>query len=146
MSCSVTTRTTALTARTIDPAGWLNTGDLARRESDGTLFIVGRTKELIIRSGFNVYPPEVEAVLNSHPSVTHSAVVGRTVPGNEEVIAFVELRPHTQATPAEIAAYLRPLLAPYKQPAEIRIVPTLPVAANGKVLKHRLTDLARQSG
>jgi long-chain acyl-CoA synthetase len=135
----------ALTARTIDAAGWLNTGDLARRDSDGALFIVGRTKELIIRSGFNVYPPEVEAVLNSHPAVTHSAVVGRTVPGNEEVVAFVELRPHARATPAELAAYLRPLLAPYKQPAEIRIVPTLPVAANGKVLKHRLTDLARQS-
>ncbi len=135
-----------LTARTINPAGWLNTGDLARCDPDGTLFIVGRTKELIIRSGFNVYPPEVEAALNSHPAITHSAVVGRTVPGNEEVIAFVELRPKTSATATEIAVYLRPLLAPYKQPAEIHIVPTLPVAANGKVLKHRLADLARQSG
>jgi long-chain acyl-CoA synthetase len=135
----------ALTARTINSEGWLNTGDLARCEPDGTLFIVGRTKELIIRSGFNVYPPEVEAVLNSHPAITHSAVVGRAVPGNEEVIAFVELRPQASATTAEIAAYLRPLLAPYKQPAEIRIVPTLPVAANGKVLKHRLADLAKQT-
>jgi long-chain acyl-CoA synthetase len=136
----------ALTARTINADGWLNTGDLARCDADGTLFIVGRTKELIIRSGFNVYPPEVEAVLNSHPAVTQSAVVGRNVPGNEEVIAFVELRPQALATAAEIAAYLRPLLAPYKQPAEIRIVPTLPVAANGKVLKHRLADLAKLSG
>ena len=136
----------ALTARTINAEGWLNTGDLARCDPDGALFIVGRTKELIIRSGFNVYPPEVEAVLNSHPAITHSAVVGRSVPGNEEVIAFVELRPQASATTTEIAAYLRPLLAPYKQPAEIHIVPTLPVAANGKVLKHRLADLARQSG
>jgi long-chain acyl-CoA synthetase len=135
-----------LTARTVNAEGWLNTGDLARRDSEGTLFIVGRTKELIIRSGFNVYPPEVEAVLNSHPAITHSAVVGRVVPGNEEVIAFVELRPDTRATAAEIAAYLRPLLAPYKQPAEICIVPALPVAANGKVLKHRLADLAKQAG
>lgn len=136
----------ALTARTINAEGWLNTGDLARCDPDGTLFIVGRTKELIIRSGFNVYPPEVEAVLNSHPAIAHSAVVGRTVPGNEEVIAFVELRPESSATVAEIAAYLRPLLAPYKQPAEIHIVPALPVAANGKVLKHRLADLAKRCG
>jgi long-chain acyl-CoA synthetase len=104
------------------------------------LAIVGRTKELIIRSGFNVYPVEVEAVLNAHPAILHSAVLGRVVPGNEEVIAFVELRPGVPATAADIAAYLRPLLAPYKQPAEIRIVPVLPVAANGKVLKHRLAD------
>ncbi len=139
-------RNDALTARTIDADGWLNTGDLARCDADGTLFIVGRTKELIIRSGFNVYPPEVEAVLNSHPAITLSAVVGRAVPGNEEVIAFVELRPHASATAMEIAAYLRPLLAPYKQPAEIRIMAALPVAANGKVLKHRLADLVNPVG
>ncbi len=137
-------RNEALTARTISAEGWLNTGDLARCDPDGALFIVGRTKELIIRSGFNVYPVEVEGVLNAHPAIMLSAVVGRAVPGNEEVIAFVELRPGTRASPEQIAMYLRPLLASYKQPAEIRVVPTLPVAANGKVLKHRLADLARQ--
>jgi long-chain acyl-CoA synthetase len=134
-----------LTRRTIDGEGWLDTGDLARCDADGALFIVGRTKELIIRSGFNVYPPEVEAVLNSHPAVMHSAVVGRAVPGNEEVIAFVELKPGETAAPAAIAAFLSPRLAPYKQPAEIRVLPSLPVAANGKVLKHRLAELARSS-
>ncbi len=132
------------TARVIDAQGWLNTGDLARHDADGTLHIVGRTKELIIRSGFNVYPPEVEAVLNSYPGVTHSAVVGRAVPGNEEVVAFVELRPGAVTTSAEIAAFLRTRLAPYKQPAEIHVLPALPVAANGKVLKHRLAGLAMQ--
>jgi len=137
-------RNPAATARVIDAQGWLDTGDLARRDADGTLFIVGRTKELIIRSGFNVYPPEVEAVLNSYPGVTHSAVVGRAVPGNEEVVAFVELKPGTVATPADIAAYLRSRLAPYKQPAEIRVLASLPVAANGKVLKHRLAGIATQ--
>jgi long-chain acyl-CoA synthetase len=133
-------RNASLTAATVDGNGWLNTGDIARCDDDGMLAIVGRTKELIIRSGFNVYPVEVEAVLNAHPAILHSAVLGRVVPGNEEVIAFVELRPGVPATAADIAAYLRPLLAPYKQPAEIRIVPVLPVAANGKVLKHRLAD------
>ena len=135
-------RNAALTAATVDAAGWLNTGDLARCDPDGTLSIVGRTKELIIRSGFNVYPVEVEAVLNAHPSILHSAVVGRAVEGNEEVVAFVELRPGASASTAELALHARALLAPYKQPAEIRIVDALPVAANGKVLKHRLAESA----
>ncbi len=133
-------RNAALTAATVDHEGWLNTGDLAQFHDDGALVIVGRTKELIIRSGFNVYPVEIESVLNANPSILHSAVVGRVVPGNEEVVAFVELRPGAHATSAELAAYLRPLLAPYKQPVEIRIMASLPVAANGKVLKHRLVD------
>ena len=139
-------RNEALTARTVDAEGWLNTGDLARCDPDGTLYIVGRTKELIIRSGFNVYPVEVEGVLNAHPAILLSAVVGRAVSGNEEVVAFVELRPGIRVSAEQIAAYLRPLLAPYKQPVEIHVVSTLPVAANGKVLKHRLADLAKQVG
>ena len=79
-----------LTAKAIDPDGWFLTGDLARLEGDA-LFIVGRSKEMIIRSGFNVYPAEVEAVLNSHEAIVQSAVVGRQVDGNEEVVAFVQL-------------------------------------------------------
>lgn len=133
-------RNAALTAATVDGDGWLNTGDLAQCDADGSLAIVGRTKELIIRSGFNVYPVEIEAVLNAHPAVLLSAVVGRAVPANEEVVAFVELRPGAQARSSELAGYLRPLLAPYKQPAEIHIMPALPVASNGKVLKHRLAE------
>src|SRR5467141_2210926 len=75
-----------LTAKVIDSEGWFNTGDLAKIEAD-CLYIVGRTKELIIRSGFNVYPAEVESVLNSLEAVLQSAVVGRAVNGNEEVVA-----------------------------------------------------------
>ena len=81
-----------LTAKAIDREGWFNTGDLARFDGD-CLYIVGRTKEMIIRSGFNVYPAEVEAVLSSHKAVVQSAVVGRAVDGNEEVVAFVQLMP-----------------------------------------------------
>jgi acyl-CoA synthetase (AMP-forming)/AMP-acid ligase II len=135
-------RDPALTARTIDAEGWLNTGDIARRGPDGALFIVGRTKELIIHSGFNVYPVEVESVLNAHPAVTHSAVVGRSVEGNEEVVAFVELAPGANATPDELAHFAAESLAPYKRPAEILILPALPAAASGKILKHRLRALA----
>ena len=138
-------RDPALTTRTIDADGWLNTGDIARRGPDGALFIVGRTKELIIHSGFNVYPVEVESVLNAHPAVTHSAVVGRPVEGNEDVIAFVELAPGASATPEELARFAAASLAPYKRPAEIVILPTLPAAASGKILKHRLRALAARA-
>jgi len=134
----------ALTAEAIDAGGWLDTGDIARQDADGALFIVGRAKELIIRSGFNVYPAEVEAVLNAHPAVLHSAVVGRAVSGNEEVVAFVELKPGESTTPAELARYVEGELAPYKRPSEIVVAPQLPVAANGKILKHRLAELARR--
>ena len=143
-------RDPALTAATMRPGGWLNTGDMGRLGPDGALFIVGRTKELIIRSGFNVYPLEVETVLNAHPAVTQSAVVGRACgDGNEEVIAFVEASPQHGTDPAalvaELATYLGGALAPYKCPARIVVLPALPAAATGKILKGRLRDLAMQS-
>ena len=137
-------RDAELTARVIID-GWLNTGDIARIDPDGAMFIVGRTKELIIRSGFNVYPVEVEAVLNSHKSVSQSAVVGRTVTDNEEVVAFVELKPGQQATSAEILAFVSGQLSPYKRPCEIIIMSALPAAATGKILKKKLKEIAQQS-
>jgi long-chain acyl-CoA synthetase len=130
------------TAAAIDRDGWFNTGDLARFESD-ILFIVGRTKELIIRSGFNVYPAEVEAVLNEHPAVVQSAVVGRAVMGNEEVVAFVQLLPGSTAKPADLMAHAGRQLAPYKRPSEIIVLDALPAGSTGKILKHRLAEVAR---
>jgi len=137
-------RNAELSAQTVDAAVWLRTGDLARREADGALFIVGRSKELIIRSGFNVYPVEVESVLNAHPAVVHSAVVGRAVAGNEEVVAFVELRDPTQASAEDLLAYLAERLSPYKRPSELVILPALPAAATGKILKSQLRQLAQE--
>jgi acyl-CoA synthetase (AMP-forming)/AMP-acid ligase II len=130
------------TAAVIDADGWFNTGDLARFEDD-VLYIVSRTKELIIRSGFNVYPPEVEAVLNEHPAVVQSAVIGRSVPGNEEVVAFVQLLPGSTVTPSDLMAHATRLLTAYKRPSEIIIVDALPAASTGKILKHRLADATR---
>ncbi|SDC35136.1 Acyl-CoA synthetase (AMP-forming)/AMP-acid ligase II [Massilia sp. PDC64] len=131
------------TAAALRPAGWLNTGDMARQGPDGALFIVGRTKELIIRSGFNVYPLEVETVLNAHPCVTQSAVVGRVVAdGNEEVVAFVQLDPRRKPSEAELRAWAAERLAPYKRPARIVMLDALPAAANGKVLRHVLKTMA----
>ncbi|SPB18157.1 AMP-binding protein [Caballeronia novacaledonica] len=134
-------RDAAQTAATVTTDGWLKTGDLARFEN-GNLYIVGRSKELIIRSGFNVYPAEVEQAFNSHPAVLHSAVIGRSVSGNEDVLAFVELRPGYAAYERELAEWVSARLAPYKRPSSIRILDALPVSASGKVLKHRLGTLA----
>lgn len=135
-------RAPELTHAAIDADGWFHTGDMARQEGDGALFIVGRAKELIIRSGFNVYPVEVEQVINSHPDVVQSAVVGREVQDNEEVVAFVELAAHATLATDALAAYLRERLSPYKLPSEIRFLPQLPAAPTGKILKHELRKLA----
>jgi acyl-CoA synthetase (AMP-forming)/AMP-acid ligase II len=132
-----------MTAAALRPGGWLNTGDMARRESDGALFIVGRTKELIIRSGFNVFPLEVETVLNAHPGVTQSAVVGRAVAdGNEEVVAFVQPDPAHAPSVDALHAWAGARLAAYKRPGRIVLMAALPAAATGKVLKHVLKEMA----
>jgi long-chain acyl-CoA synthetase len=127
------------TAAAIDADGWFNTRDLARLE-DGNLFIVGRTKDLIVHRGFNVYPAEVEAVLNSFPGVVQSAVIGRTAAGDEEVIAFVQPLPDAQLAVSDIAEHAALHLAAYKRPSQIHLVSTMPVTPTGKVIK---ADLAK---
>jgi acyl-CoA synthetase (AMP-forming)/AMP-acid ligase II len=118
--------------------GWFNTQDLARFE-DGNLFIVGRTRDLIIRFGFNVFPAEVEAVLNSNSAVRLSAVVGRPAPnGTEEVVAFVELKRGAEITPEALRDYAAAQLASYKQPSEVIILAALPTTAGGKILRQEL--------
>jgi acyl-CoA synthetase (AMP-forming)/AMP-acid ligase II len=128
-----------LTAKAIDSEGWFNTGDLARFNGD-YLYIVGRTKEMIIRSGFNVYPAEVEAVLNSHDAVVQSAVVGRAVDGNEEIVAFVQLLQGSPVRPADLMAFIKPQLTSYKRPSEIIVLEALPATSTGKILKHKLAE------
>jgi acyl-CoA synthetase (AMP-forming)/AMP-acid ligase II len=130
-------RDPAQTGAALRPGGWLATGDVATQDADGALFIAGRLKELIIRSGFNVYPLEVETALNSHPAVLLSAVVGRAAAGGEEeVVAFVEKAGQVDA--AALQEWLRTRLAPYKRPSRIVFMDALPAAPSGKVLKARL--------
>src|SRR5271168_2218565 len=132
------------TAAAIDSDGWFNTRDLARVEG-GHLFIVGRTKELIVRFGMNVYPAEVEAVLNAHPGALRSAVLGRPVQGvegGEEVIARVQLSPGASFTVAGLAGDAGRNLAPYKRPSQILLGPELPVTPTGKVRKDELAKIA----
>ena len=109
------------TAESLSADGWFNTRDLARFE-DGNLFIAGRTKDMIIRFGFNVYPAEVEAVLNAHPAVARAAVVGRMVGSEEEIVAFVQLHPNIQASTDDLAKHAAQNLAAYKQPTQIVLV------------------------
>ncbi|ASJ73142.1 class I adenylate-forming enzyme family protein [Granulosicoccus antarcticus] len=127
------------TARAIDVDGWLRTGDLGSIDEQDNLHVVGRCKELIIRGGFNVYPPEVEAALNDHPDVIQSAVIGRKLDnGDEEIIAFVQcVEPDTVDTVA-LAAFVSERLVSYKRPSRIITTTELPAAATGKVLKHKL--------
>jgi long-chain acyl-CoA synthetase len=117
--------------------GWLHTGDMGYCDADGYLYVVERKKDLIIRGGFNIYPRDVEEVLNRHPAVIESAVVG--VPSErmgEEVKAFVVTREPVDAE--TLKAYCRESLANYKTPSEIEFVSFLPRNQVGKVDKKEL--------
>lgn len=126
------------TSAVIDAEGYLNTGDLVRLDTSGNVHIAGRSKELIIHSGFNVYPPEVEAVIASHPDVVLCAVLGEAVDGNENVIAYVQTSGGSALDEVALQAFIKPLLTPYKRPARIVFLDQLPTAPSGKVLKHQL--------
>ncbi len=131
-------RNPVATAAAIDAHGFLNTGDLVRLDDDGNIHIAGRSKELIIHSGFNVYPPEVEGVISKHPQVLLCAVIGEPVEGNENVLAYVQRTAGSQLDEATLQAFIRPLLTAYKRPSRIEFMEPLPTAPSGKVLKHKL--------
>lgn len=121
--------------------GWLYTGDIATVDADGYYSIVDRKKEMIIVSGFNVYPREVEEALATHPAVMDSAAIGKPHPiKGEEVKAFVVLKPGQTATPEELIAYARTQLAPFKVPREIEFRDSLPKTLIGKTLRRQLAQ------
>jgi len=128
------------TAQTLTTEGWLRTGDLGRIDDKGHLHIVGRSKELIIHGGFNVYPPEVEAALNDHPEIIQCAVVGRMIGGDEKPVAFCQVREGTALTPEALRAFAAERLAGYKRPSQIILATVLPAAPTGKIFKHKLLD------
>jgi long-chain acyl-CoA synthetase len=126
--------------------GWLYTGDVARMDEDGFFYIVQRKKDMIIVSGFNVYPNEVEDVLFTHPAVLEAAVIG--VPDQyrgEAVKAFITLRPGANATADEVIEFCRANLAKYKIPSLIEFLPSLPKSAVGKVLRRELREMESQN-
>jgi long-chain acyl-CoA synthetase len=126
------------TAKVLDADGWMHTGDLGQIDEQGLLYILGRSKELIIHGGFNVYPPEVEAALNDHPLVVQAAVIGRPKDGNEEVLAFVQVADLKSISVQELQDFVAQRLTAYKRPKQFILVEALPAAPTGKILKHKL--------
>ncbi len=126
------------TAETIRD-GWVATGDMARIEPDGHLYIMDRKKDMVLSGGYNIYSKEVELVLQAHPAVQDAAVIG--VPDavyGESVAAFVELRPGMKASADEIVTHCRDRIAGYKKPKHVRFLAPLPRNSTGKVQKFEL--------
>src|SRR3982751_825984 len=125
-----------------DADGWLGTGDLAYRDDDGDLHLVDRRSDLILVSGFNVYPAEVERVLDAHPAVAESAVIGvRDARTGAAVRAVVVLAPGERLTFEDLQAHAAESLARYKVPTSVHFLPSLPHSLTGKVSKARLREL-----
>jgi acyl-CoA synthetase (AMP-forming)/AMP-acid ligase II len=132
-----------LTAEVLNRDGWYRTGDLGTMDDEGVFKIVGRKKDMIIRGGQNIFPPEIEGVINGHSAVLASAVVG--VPaeaGSENVWAFVVAKEGQTATAGDILKLCRRDLIAYKVPSEVRFVDELPMAARMKVQKYKLRAMA----
>jgi len=134
------------TAAVLTDDGWLRTGDMATADDEGWLYLVDRAKDLIIVSGFNVYPAEVEQVILTHPDVAEVAVVGVPHPHTGEAVkAFVVARPGTDLDEDTVIEFCLDYLARYKCPSKVLFVPELPRNANGKVVRRQLDDALAMS-
>ena len=121
--------------------GWVFTGDMARMDEDGYVYLVDRKKDLIVTGAFNVYPSEVERVLQAHPAVYEIAVIGvPSVDWGEAIRAIVVLKPGSEATAAELIAWCDGRIAGYKKPKSIDFVQALPRNATGKILHRQLRE------
>lgn len=133
----------AATAKAIDPAGWMHTGDLASMDEEGYVKIVGRIKDMIIRGGDNVYPREVEEFLYTHPKVEDAQVIG--VPSatyGEEIMAWVKPKAGAALEEDELSAFCRGKIATYKIPKYWKIVDSFPMTVTGKVQKFKMRELS----
>jgi long-chain acyl-CoA synthetase len=127
------------TRNAVDGDGWLHTGDVAVVDDDGFLFLVDRVKDLIIVSGFNVFPAEVEEVISAHPAVLDVAVIGVPHPySGEAVKAYVVVRPGASVDEDDIVGHCEAHLARYKCPQKVMFVDEIPQSATGKVLRSAL--------
>jgi len=129
------------TRKVKDDEGWLYTGDIAKMDEDGYFYIVDRKKDLIIASGFNIVPREVEEVLFEHPKVQEAVVAGVPDPKRGETVkAYIVLKPGETATAEEIIAHCRQHLAPYKVPTLVEFRSELPKSMVGKFLRRVLVE------
>ena len=133
------------TAQAIDSARWMHTGDLATMDAEGYVAIVGRSKDMIIRGGENIYPREIEEFLYGHPQIQDVQVIG--VPDEkygEEVMAWVILKPGQMTTADDLIEYCRGKIAHYKVPRYWRMTDQFPMTVSGKVQKYKLREMALQ--
>ena len=131
------------TAEAVDAHGWMHTGDLATMDEDGYLNIVGRSKDMVIRGGENVYPREVEEFLHTHPDVIEAQVIG--VPDDrygEELMAWVRVREGATLSEEDIRAYCEGKIAHFKRPRYVRFADAFPMTVTGKVQKYKMREQA----
>jgi fatty-acyl-CoA synthase len=132
------------TAKTIDPDGWLHTGDMGLVRADGHLRFMGRYKDMLKIGGENVDPLEIEAYLATHPAIAAAAVVGLADARlSEVVVAFVRVEPTHDLSASEVIDYCRGKIASYKIPRHVVFVDALPMTGSGKVQKGKLREEAR---
>jgi long-chain acyl-CoA synthetase len=130
------------TRETIEPDGWLHSGDLARQDAEGYIFVVDRRKDMIITAGYNVYPAEIERVVAAHPSVALVAVGSQPDPLKGEIAkAYVVLKTGANGDAESILAHCREHLAAYKVPRAVQFVADLPKTSTGKIMRRELRKL-----
>ncbi|MBR1374812.1 MAG: AMP-binding protein [Cardiobacteriaceae bacterium] len=129
------------TRRVLTPDNWLKTGDIATLSKDGFVKIVSRKKDLIIVSGFNVYPSEIETVLKKHPDVLEAAVVGeKDTEHGEKITAFIQKRQNSKLNEEQLRSLIRKFLTNYKRPSKYIFIDEMPKSPVGKILKHKLLE------
>jgi amino acid adenylation domain-containing protein len=135
------------TRAAVDADGWWHSGDIAYRDEDGYVFIIGRSKDLIIKGGVNIAPRQIDEVIESHPAVREAAAVGVAdrIFG-ETIVAFVVLQPGASCGEAELLAYCESRLGPFKTPSRCHVVDDLPKSPSGKVQRRALAALMAESG
>jgi len=124
--------------RTFHPGGWLRTGDVARMDERGALFIVDRTKDMILVSGFNVYPNEVESVCSEHPDIVETACIGVPDERTGEAVKVFVVRRNGDLSEASVVEHCRRFLTPYKVPRQVEFLTQLPKSPVGKILRREL--------
>jgi acyl-CoA synthetase (AMP-forming)/AMP-acid ligase II len=134
------------TAASIEKDGWLHTGDLGYMDADGFVFVTGRIKELIIKSGENIAPREIDEALYKHPAVQDAAAVG--IPDEdygEEILCCCVLKPDCDCTEEELRQFCRDELGAFKTPKVIKVMDELPKGPSGKIQRLKLPDMVKQS-
>jgi long-chain acyl-CoA synthetase len=134
------------TAKVIDKNGWLHTGDMAKMDENGFFYIVDRKKDMILVSGFNVYPNEIEDVVAAMPEVLEVAAVGVPDDKSGEAVKIVIVKKDPSLTADAVKKYCREHLTGYKQPRYIEFRADLPKSNVGKILRRELRDSVKVEG